>query len=214
MKSAIANPEKSLRPRFSLLALLLLVSVAAFATVVWRQHHELRALRGEIQSLRQQLGLLTIDDPEMVYGVEVKEPGGYRWRWRIYLPGGRDFWLHMAHTVPAEGLPSFSNSRAFLGMNRGELTLVAEVRPSENGDRYLYIRSDGNRESGIKSPYLRVEDSDWLNGRAQTITAVAGDETQFSTGPDEPVVILRHRDVSQQTGEESEGIILWLSDQP
>lgn len=203
--------KKSLRPRYSLLNSLLLVAVVALAIVVWRQNQELRPLETEVQSLRRQLGLLTIDDSKKVYGVEVKQAGGYRWQWRIYLPGGRDFWLHMARDVPGKGVPSRSK-RAFLGMNEGELTLIAEVRPTENGERYLYIRSDGNRDSGIKSPYLKVEDSDWVNGRSQTSTKVAGADGQFSVGPDEPVVLLRHREVSQRAGEKSEGIILWLSD--
>lgn len=209
---SVESARRALRPRFSLLNTLLLVTALALATVVWRQDQELRWSTNELQSLRRQLGLLTINDPKQVHGVEVKEAGGHRWQWRIYLPGGRDFYLHMADNVPSAGIPSRSNSRAFLGMRKGELTLIAEVRPTETGERHLYIRSDGNRESGIKAPYLSVEDSDWVHGRAQTITKVAGSNGQFVADPDEPVVLLRHREVSQQSGETSEGIVLWLTD--
>jgi hypothetical protein len=199
--------------RFSLLNLVLMTTIAALGIVVALQHRELAPLRQEVARLRTEVGELTIDDSQKLYAVSVKKAGGYRWEWRIHYPEGHDFWVHLSHRVPKKGLPSTSSSVAFLGARGGEETLVAEVLRGENGERYVYLRSSSlNRSSPLNSPYLNVDESDWLNGRTMIGSTLAGEGQQISTDADKPLILLRlESDKRGKPDGYDEGLLIWIS---
>src|SRR5689334_4545078 len=120
------------RLRISLLTVLLLMTIVGMGIGLWRQYRELVPLRSQVRDLRQQLGALTIDDDRKFHVVQVPEPGGFHWRWRIWLPKGYDYWVAIADTVPKEGITR-PNSWDFLGVGGQEITLQFEVLPSETG---------------------------------------------------------------------------------
>ncbi|NOZ39608.1 MAG: hypothetical protein GXP24_05210 [Planctomycetes bacterium] len=83
------------RPRFSLLTLLLLMTIVAMATALWKLNSELVPLRQEIANYRQQLGYLTIDESDIdkIHAMKVDSQGPDEWRYRIYLPPGHNYKL-------------------------------------------------------------------------------------------------------------------------
>ncbi|WP_425399821.1 hypothetical protein [Aeoliella sp.] len=194
------------RPRFSLLTLVLVTTIVALAVAVFLQYQELGPLREENRRLRYEVGELDVEDASQVHVVSVKKAGGYHWQWRIHLPKGHDWWIHLSRHAPKQGLPEKASSLARLGTG-GEVTLIAEVLPAENGVRYLYLRSDG-----INSPFLEVEDTDWLNGRTMIGTSITGEEKQIASDVDEPLALLRlESDKRGKPSDYDEGLLIWLS---
>lgn len=194
-------------PRFSLLTLVLATTIVALGITVYLQHRELAPLRMENQRLRAEIGELTVEDPSKLHVIAVEKPGGYRWEWRIHYPEGHDWWIHLAEHVPNNTLPAKSDAEAFLGARGGEVTLIAEVLRGEDGKRYLYLRSDTQN-----SPYLNIDQSDWVNGRTMLSVAITGEGLQVSSEVDEPLELLRlESDKRGKPEGYDEGLLIWIS---
>jgi hypothetical protein len=82
------------RPRFSLLNVLFLLTIAGLGLAVWRQWHEAEPQRQEIRRLRKELGYLVVDDPTKSQFVSAHNPyDTNRWGWHMYLPPGGEYFL-------------------------------------------------------------------------------------------------------------------------
>lgn len=77
------------RPRISLLTALLLMTIVGMAIIIVRQWRELTPMRVEVQQLRDQVGILTIGDPEKVHAISIPSDTDGVWKWRIYVPKGQ-----------------------------------------------------------------------------------------------------------------------------
>src|SRR3954453_19063974 len=112
-----------LRPRFSLLTSLLLITIVAMGSGLWRLNSHLGPLRREVIDLRQQLGVLTVDDEDKIQVVEVKGAGSFEWNWRVRLPKGRDYWLYSSRSVPQKGVSNQSFTEHFIGTGGPEFNI-------------------------------------------------------------------------------------------
>jgi hypothetical protein len=106
-------------PRFSLLTVLLLVTIAGMAIVIVQLWRELVPLREEVRRYRAELGFLTIDDPTQVQGIHVPErEDGWNWKWRVHFPPGVDYKVTCYTGIIPPGIDA-AQRRDFQGMNPG-----------------------------------------------------------------------------------------------
>src|SRR3954462_9081750 len=90
------------RPRFSLLTVILLMTVVGLTIIVAMFWREIGPLRADNRRMRDELGYLNIDDPTKAYAVQLKTLGDDTWKWRIYLPPGGKYQLccFKGHPLP------------------------------------------------------------------------------------------------------------------
>ena len=101
----------TMRLKFSILNLLLILTAVAAILGVYssRQAHfktteryewlvsELNAKQMELidqnKKLRQELGALTVEDPDQIYAVRLRTTSPKTWSFRVYLPDGADYYF-------------------------------------------------------------------------------------------------------------------------
>ena len=111
-----SESKHNLRPRISLLSLLLITAVVAFALTNARLSQENKALRSEVTDYRAELGKLDDNSTEYfnVIRIETEETPIHReWKWRLQAPAGSNLLLTISDgPVPLTGYskPSFSTS--------------------------------------------------------------------------------------------------------
>ncbi|QDV73315.1 hypothetical protein [Botrimarina mediterranea] len=95
------EPKPRLRPRISLLSLLLLTAVVACLIVVTLQARELAPLRIENKRLRSEVGELSVEDPNRLHGIRVATTDENHWRFRVLVPDQRRYWFGcMSDLIP------------------------------------------------------------------------------------------------------------------
>ena len=121
------------KPGVSLLTLLLLVTIGALAVGVWRAGESVVPLRGELLRLRRELGSLTIADPAEIHAQAIPMVALNSWRWRIYLPPGRQYSLRAA--VSGDAARASDSAAGLLRWGPGvvvqELTRDYDLAPGE-----------------------------------------------------------------------------------
>lgn len=212
------------RFRFSLrtffVTLFVLSLFGSNAYVSWKWHEA----RQEIERLREELGVLTIDDPTRYYVREVPTFEPFSWRWRIYVPpGDRNFCLATSG-IPETGTQagSFSVRRGQSPTDpmQGEFTLSARVERDQNGGWELVATyPDGRMSLDIKpadagwvfngNAYPAVR-ADRNNARSE-VAGLKGQTESFSA--DAPLVLLRLRaPIGDQAAkhEACDGLMVWF----
>jgi hypothetical protein len=204
-ESQSSTPRQWL-PRFSLLTALLFITIIAIGIGMWRLYRELVPLRAEVQNLRSQLGALTVNDDQKFHVVRVKEPGGFRWNWRIWLPKGQDYWFCASEKVPEKGITD-RQFRTFLGMGGQEINLRVQVVPNENGKRTVYMKCPA-----ADTPFFEVDETKWVRGETMIGEDVAGEKSQLSSNVDDPLVLLRLSEDSRTSKvQPPNGLLIWIS---
>ncbi|WP_146590692.1 hypothetical protein [Posidoniimonas polymericola] len=150
------------RFRFSLLNLLLFATVVVMGLVIVR----LAPLREEVRRLRQEAGVLNIDDPTKIQAIQRPRRFNSDWTWRIYLPPGGHYGVAVqVNELPESGvspLPIFPNadtSHGFdhqilaTGLSPGEwlITLSTWQRPSGDAAYGLSIKPSASSSSSMKA---------------------------------------------------------------
>jgi hypothetical protein len=105
----------SFRPRISLFAALLLMTIVGMALAIVHLGREVVPLRNEVRSYRSELGILTIDDPTRVQGVQMPTEGA-GWKWKLYFPPGGNYKLRYYSGMIPEGVDG-PERRDFAVMN-------------------------------------------------------------------------------------------------
>lgn len=84
-----AKPRK--RPRYSLLALLGLMTLTAFIYTVWGETKRYLPLKREVESLRSEVGMVAVAEPSKLYVQPLDDSFDSRlqFRWRVYVPPER-----------------------------------------------------------------------------------------------------------------------------
>ena len=77
------------RPRISLLSALLFMTIAGMAIVIVQLWREVGPLRAEVRRLRNELGVLTVENPSRLHAIEVRTKDEMIWKWRIWVPERR-----------------------------------------------------------------------------------------------------------------------------
>lgn len=224
--------ERSLRPRFSILTALLVLTIVALAVTVWRQNSEVSPLRQEVRRLRQELGHLTIDDENKIYAIQVPSADSDTKRFRVYLPKNRKFVLcSRIHTIPGKKLghsrqewfATLGGSGSTATIDSGEFTIDVYVKRSDekpdHWNLHHNINGHGGGLVGSKMP--------WLNDRrAWTTSADVGLDKQIERDADEGLVLfeLRQGNLKEFPGghsvaqadesKEQPGVMMWIEPAP
>lgn len=197
------------RPRISILNALLLMTIVAMAIVIVQLWREIGPMRRQLQELRVEVGSLDVDDDSQIHAVSVKEAGSFRWNWRIWLPKGRDYWIHASHSVPEKGVnnPNFTTFIGMGGKEGKQVSLHVQLVLNENGKRTIYVKCPA-----ADCPMFEVDDAKWVKGDMMISEYVAGEKSQVSSNVDEPIVLLRLAEYPGDT-QPPAGLLVWISDQ-
>lgn len=228
------------RPRFSLLTMLLVMTIVGMAIVIAQMWRDVGPLRAANRQMRTELGLLTIEDPKRAYAISLPTFEDKTWKWRIYLPPGGQYSLseysgHLPDRVAHRGKTWFEEVRktgngsikSGSGM-QGEFLL--EARLIKEGEVWvlatqsIHLDGDNSRIGGGRTSVYQPS-GDWLSDRrSRTMSSDVG-ASQKSFEPGEPILLVHlQRPVITETpggGYTSrspqgpaDGVVLWIEQQP
>lgn len=175
------------RLQFSLRRMLVLVLLVAIVSALWSSNErlsEIPRLESEIKRLKNELGELIIKEgqEEKVHAVSVPQVESLMWKWRIYVPQGRNFYLRLREgTFSAGGkLGENTTHTASCNLGPGEQTVTVALRKNHK-DQWNWIV---NRESGAVSCGVGQEIIEMIeNDNYETITyGVRNKQTALEPG--------------------------------
>ena len=74
--------------KFSLLTLLMVLTITALAIAVWQANWELIPLRKEVAKLRDGMGILTIADKNLLHAISIDADDNRTLKWNVHVPRG------------------------------------------------------------------------------------------------------------------------------
>jgi hypothetical protein len=171
-----------MRPRFSILNLLLLTCVVGLVIVVFRTHCELRIERSLRIQLLQKGGILEVTDPNVV-----QVSSRYEWqtlRWRVYVPEGRNVTLN----ARLDAMPMDKPVAPRLPPNAIVVPDRAPSNPMTLGPGEHVVTLACSNEG----PYLTLEVVGDEPRRGRVIRPAAGDILWYRTGYHENLTQIEH----------------------
>lgn len=166
------------RPRFSLLNLLLLMTIVVMGIVVTRMHSEFGPLKEENRRMKEERGMLAIEDESLLHAIRV--PSEFTAQdgetFRVSVPSGKRFFLYCTiGTTPHTGLPNVR--RAFVN-NDGDVQTYSSNRstclPLPEGEQLVSLT--------MSSPASEIsEEFDADRGKV-VIGVRKPDQTHFISG--------------------------------
>jgi hypothetical protein len=196
-----------LRPRFSLLTALLLMTVVGMATVIVLLWREVGPLREEVRRLRDEMGVLVVDDPTKVNAIQVNTRDDLTWKWRVWIPKGGTYVIRsFGDDIPKEGFPQQGGTMPI--HEPGEYVIGYEIdRDRANGGWYGKTTLAGTGSVG-------KDHQPWVEWTSKTSTGGGVPETAQTYEPGERIELMRHR-VSQvrdstKIEDPSAGFMIWL----
>jgi hypothetical protein len=196
-----------LHPRFSLLTILLLMALVACGITIWQLWREVGPLRAEVRRLRDEAGVLSVDDPTKVHAIRVDTKDELLWKWRVWIPQNRTFVIRCrGRDVPSDGFPMEGTSSISL-LGKGEQVIVYRVDQDRRDDKWY-----GTLEAG--SARVGRFDHPWVKWSSSTsMTAGVGKATS-SFKPGQRIELIRHRisqaSDSRKIEDPSAGFMIWL----
>jgi hypothetical protein len=180
---------KRSRFQFSLLTLLLLVTIVCLSAALWVMCRNLRETQAENQEFRDRFGYLTISDPKKIHVIRIPNHEEDAWRWRVYLPEGHQYQVCFQVGKIPRGLPADLSSDHSMPLAPGEHTLFASLSSELHGNPVFHVRDFGNRMMGTA---LVGEKGDWLDDyTGGTLTGVLQGGTSVFETSDNPKILLR-----------------------
>jgi hypothetical protein len=175
-----------------------------------------------MQQYRNELGYLTIVDPQRLHVIRMPHRGEMQWQWRLHVPEANRFAVTVGTgMVPKEGFHGM-RSGGSLPLPAGETIVHASVFRDYRGRLVFRVERTG---AAFKTE-LKGEHADWLNSSGWS-SAVAGSGGTEMASPGEPFALLRFRgseeikvnnkDGSVSTGWQapngpSTGLMAWITD--
>ncbi len=216
-------------PRFSLLTMFL---VAIFLSLVFsnlyiswqlgKTHVDNRAQKALIQAqekelrrYRNQLGVLTTQDPTKVHIIALDTYQDKVWKYRIFVPTGKEFAVKsVVGNVPLDHLPP---EKKFNVIGPGKWTLSFSL--TQRTDGKWVERIDRVLEATRHEFFSKIHDSDvdWqqitVTGERQILTPLDGQRTYLGDTPIELVRISKppsRRQLKKDPQAPNLGLIFWL----
>jgi hypothetical protein len=201
------SQPRTWRPRLSLLTALLLMTIVGMAIVLVQLWFEVDPLRAELRELRNEVGRLSIDDPTQFHAIQVRSDNEYVWKWRVWIPEGREYQINLStESIPKTGYPQ-SNG------------MIVIDKPGESWIEYR-IKHDTdtkNWSDQLTTPSGSVGSSSqpWVTWNRRTSTSEGiGNKTE-ARDPKKTILLCRHRVSKKATNsgrieDPSAGFMLWL----
>jgi hypothetical protein len=200
----------------SLLTAMLLITIAGMAIKIVQLRLEVDPLRRDLRTLRKAIGQLSIDDASQVHAIAVPSLDSLTWRWRVWIPQGRDVTLHyQCGNVPRKGVPSKRNS---VTLPSGEQSITLSAM--QTGIRASDIEVTLDTSGGLVGESTHSRDR-WLLGSKEDSYRTAFEGVPWTTyvaSENEKVIVLKRFRVGEEmSGEElsqsdelTPGFIVWL----
>ena len=198
--------ERQIRPQFSLLSALLLLTIAGMAIVIVQLWREVGPLREEVRRLRDEVGAISVEDATKVYAIRVDTDDDLAWKWRIWLPENRVYVLRShGEDVPKTGFPPAGGSIWL--REPGEHVVVYRIRRDERNSQWY-----GQLETRTGS--VGSDNHPWVEWTSRTSTTDGVGKSTQAFAPNQRVEIIRHR-VSQNRDstkieDPAAGFMIWL----
>jgi hypothetical protein len=198
--------EPSWRPRISLLAALLLMTIVGMAIVIVQLWREVGPLRAEVDRLRTEVGYLPVDDPTKFTAVEVETRDDFIWRWRVWIPEGQVYVVRsFADGIPEKGIPA--NGGSIFIHDPGEHVIEYRIdRDRKDGKWYGSLVAAGGSVGKDEQP--------WVEWRSRTSIGGGIGKTARSFEPGKRFELIRHRVSKASDSSKMEpvtaGFMIWL----
>lgn len=217
---------KVIRPRISMLTILLLLTIIALSVTLWQTGYEVMPLRTQAKNLRRELGQFLVEDSTKIHARGAQGVYSRVWKWQLYLPVGRSYVLNIFEgqlpEIPPDDkqgwLKTVRNSaKGFSGdLINGQYSVDVSLEQYDGKwwCRYGYM-------SEIKATYELKPNEDWLKDLLKfTPQGDVGHQVVSTFAPDEPVILLHLRrgkiqpagddwEVEEQLGT-VESLVIWI----
>lgn len=187
-----SNTKGVHRLRFSLLNLVLVMTVVAMALVIYRQQGKIKGLTQTVADA----GFLSVGDQSQYHAIYVPTYDELTWRWRVWLPEGNTYeFSALCNRIPPAGYPGPGDGRDIVyqgrmlysedglgsqveGYGPGEYVVTYAIRKNESTAGYdLTVRVEGGKWMGTSHPLSMNGDApSWENDR-RSATTVEGLES-------------------------------------
>ena len=123
---AVSRPPRRGRWQFSLRQILAIIAAVGVGAALTTLPLRLATQHAELTRLREEAGYLTIQDPKMINAIAAASPDQHWWKWRVYLPKGRDYEIHIGvGPIPESGY-QFPNDTDVAVVDGNELHLQSQ----------------------------------------------------------------------------------------
>ncbi|HVC98988.1 MAG TPA: hypothetical protein VND64_35315 [Pirellulales bacterium] len=198
-----------------------MLAVIAFMSVLGSHvftSRKLKTAEDTIRRMASDVGLLVVSGQNRLNVVTVPNFDGMTWRWRMYVPSGASYRLHIAsEQIPTSGFAA-SARRSELGP--GEYIVTAALRGDDQGGWTLKIAQRGSM-LGLR---VSEEHTGWLKKSPVHFSTKQAGSDGTEVAPDgAPFLLLRVNatqglpgggSVPNPPGVLTDGIMLWVDEQP
>ena len=198
--------------RFSLLSLLLTVSLICVSVSHVQVSRKNQRLAEENRHLKTELGYIDVQDPKKAYVLRLESPEPLTWRFRVYLPPGKTYFLNRCQKWVESGFPQHASSGPF--HYNGPFTLTASLYEDADGWGH---RISMPRSGGAGWSHGHGDEMKWLSDHsANRSNLLRGQQQKFD--PESPIPIMRLRAYAVQQGVKAEspapGFMIWFDPNP
>ncbi len=199
------------RLRFSLLTLLLLLTIAALAVALWQLNAELAPLRAENKRLREEAGELIIEDRAWLHAVQAPKPDALTWKWRLWVPDVPQYQVCvLGGRVPATGFPA---TYGRIGpLKSGESTITYRILKDPKTDAWRgSLSHDGST--------IGSHQHDWVNWKHSSATTETVGAFTARVEPNKTLRLTRHQVYDNdkdptQAANPAAGFLVWIEPMP
>ena len=190
------------RATFSLVTLLLLTAIVALLVSHVSMMRQLAAARSEVDSVRRQFGYVRIDDPNLIYVSRIEAPEAGLNSYRLHIPPGHRFMLHMSETeISDTGPPPSPKPTQSMSMNSwqngADVVMKWDVLMDKGAP--TFIAATGTE------PLFRYKFADWKSGSGPSEGSHLDTDRNGSFRPDQEVRFMWWRDPATKRG-----VVFWM----
>lgn len=183
------------------------MTVAGLSIVVVQLWREVGPLREEVRRLRDEMGVLVVEDPTKVQAIQVNTRDELTWKWRVWIPKGQSYVIRSyGDGVPKEGFPQNGGSMRIY--NPGEHVIGYEIdRDRTSGEWFGKMTLAGTGSVG-------KDNQPWVTWTSTSSTSGGVSKSARTFEPGERIELIRHR-VSQTVDsskieDPAAGFMIWL----
>jgi hypothetical protein len=228
--NAVSRPPRRGRGRwqFSLRQILAIIAAVGVGAALTTLPLRLATQHAEITRLREEAGYLTIQDPKMINAIAAASPDQHWWKWRVYLPKGRDYGIHIGvgpipksgyqfpndtHIAVVDGKELHLQSQWPAGLLKGGQEYVVEAwvqRSPELGAYGIALKANGPTFSHRLAP----DQLKWTKAASSTSSGIVTLGSSEVRDPTKPVDLLRATGEwvkADGTYQDLGGILIWIT---
>ena len=222
-RNATPSPTKS-RLRFSLgtffVGAIVLTLIASNLFTSWHLQNARqvnRAQQMELEFLRKELRFLDTSDQDHVHIVALETHQDMVWKWRVYVPDGKKFWLKsVIGKITDRGFP---HDEVYTSIGPGEIVLTCSVARNAAGEWEQAISQDFDGHGSAGTEKIPEASLHWYGKRGSSTTSgsITPSLKQQSYSGNDRIELLRlrkwvHENPNQTFDpyEPTDGILFWL----